>query len=181
MNRQTAARRRVKKRKAPVQNSRVKFSVFLGIMVLAVLLGYLTARFVVGPLIGYDADESPARIAGQEEKSKEKDEENNGGGEKNIESDADSEGNGSDSSLEAASGTIPTDGYALQFGVFSTREAAESMAKSLKEQGIETEIAVLDDMYKVISPLFDSREEALTSLEALAEKNVEDVFITSFG
>lgn len=186
MNRQTAARRRVKKRKAPVQNSRVKFSVFLGIMVLAVLLGYLTARFVVGPLIGYDADESPARIAGQEEESKEKDaekdEENNGGGERNTESDAErSEGNGSGSGLEAASGTIPTDGYALQFGVFSTREAAESMAKSLKDQGIETEIAVLDDMYKVISPLFDSREEALTSLEALAEKNVEDVFITSFG
>ena len=64
MNRQMAARRRVKKRKTAGQNSRMKFGVFLGIMVLAVIFGYLTARFIVGPMIGYDADESPARIAG---------------------------------------------------------------------------------------------------------------------
>ena len=72
MNRQMAARRRVKKRKTAGQNSRMKFGVFLGIMVLAVLCGYLSARFIVGPMIGYDADESPARIAGDSGKDSDK-------------------------------------------------------------------------------------------------------------
>ena len=59
-------RRRVKKRKRPGEISKVKFIVFIAIMILAVFLGYLTARFVIGPLLGYDADESPIKITGQE-------------------------------------------------------------------------------------------------------------------
>ncbi len=54
-------RRRVKKRKRPNENSKMKFTVFLVIMIVAVALGYLTARFVIGPLLGYDADESPIK------------------------------------------------------------------------------------------------------------------------
>ena len=42
-------RRRVKKRKRPNENSKMKFTVFLVIMIVAVALGYLTARFVIGP------------------------------------------------------------------------------------------------------------------------------------
>ena len=57
-------RRRVRKRKRPGENSRVKFAAFIAIMVLAVFLGYLTARFVIGPLLGYDADESPITLTG---------------------------------------------------------------------------------------------------------------------
>ena len=158
MNRQMAARRRVKKRKTAGQNSRMKFGVFLGIMVLAVLFGYLTARFIVGPMIGYDADESPARIAGEEKAGAEQ-----------------------AADPEKEDDAVPTEGFALQFGAFSTREAAEKMAASLNSQGISAEIVKADDVFKVISPVVDTKEKALNELESLSEKDVEDVFVASFG
>ena len=41
-----AGRRKIKKRRAQSENSRMKLTVITGIMFLAVLLGFLTARFV---------------------------------------------------------------------------------------------------------------------------------------
>ena len=38
-------------------------------MIMAVVLGYLTARFVIGPILGYNADESPI-TAGNEKTEK---------------------------------------------------------------------------------------------------------------
>lgn len=156
MNRQPA-RRKVRKRKSTAQNSRMKFSGFLGIMVLAVLLGFLTARFVVGPLIGYDAEESPAKAASEET---EKDE-----GKENDDASVAAE-------LEK--------GYALQFGAFSSEEAAVELAAHLKEIGIAVEIINTDDIYKVIGPILSTKEKALEALESLPENSVQDVFIASF-
>ena len=175
MNRQMAARRRVKKRKTAGQNSRMKVGVFLGIMVLAVLCGYLSARFIVGPMIGYDADESPARIAGDSGKDSDK------------ESDKASEKAEAERGTEQAvdpdeeDGSVPTEGFALQFGAFSTREAAEKLAASLNSQGISAEIVKADDVFKVISPVVDTKEKALNELESLSDKEIEDVFVASFG
>ena len=176
MNRQMAARRRVKKRKTAGQNSRMKFGVFLGIMVLAVLCGYLSARFIVGPMIGYDADESPARIAG--DSGKDSDKESDKASEK-----AEAEKAGAEQAAEPVEedGSVPTEGFALQFGAFSTREAAEKLAASLNSQGISAEIVKADDVFKVISPVVDTKEKALDGLESLSEKDVEDVFVASFG
>ncbi len=154
-------RRRVKKRKSRNQNNRVKFRGFLGIIILAVFLGFLTARYVVGPLIGYDAGESPAKISGEEE------EKNSSEPEKEEK--------------EASADLILKDGYALQFGAFSTEEAAEELAESLRSQGIDTKIVKVENMYKVISPVVDTRQEALDALESLSAADVEDVFIASFS
>ena len=175
MNRQMAARRRVKKRKTAGQNSRMKFGVFLGIMVLAVIFGYLTARFIVGPMIGYDADESPARIAGDSGKESDQD--------AKQESGQDAEKAGAEQAVDPdeEDGSVPTEGFALQFGAFSTREAAEKLAASLNSQGISAEIVKADDVFKVISPVVDTKEKALDELESLSEKEVEDVFVASFG
>jgi cell division protein FtsN len=157
MNRQPA-RRKIRKRKSTSQNSRMKFGTFLGIIVLAVFLGVLTARFVVGPLIGYDAGESPARAASDEkEKStgeKDKDE-------KEVSADLEN-------------------GYALQFGAFSTEDAAQDLADNLKRSGITAEIIQDDDIYKVIGPILSTKEKALEALASLPENSVQDVFIASF-
>ena len=75
---------------------------------------------------------------------------------------------------------MPESCFALQFGAFSTREAAEKMAASLSQQGITTEIIKADDVFKVISPVMDTKEKALDALEKLEEKEVEDVFVASF-
>ncbi len=162
-------RRRVRKRKSRNQNNRVKFTVFLGIIVLAVFLGFLTARFVVGALIGYDASESPAKIAGETQKK-----------ETDSEKDSKDEKNDAEES-EASADLVLKDGYALQFGAFSTKEAAEELAEALKSQGIDTEIVRVENMYKVISPVVDTKEKALDALNELPELEVEDVFITSFS
>ena len=157
MNRQQA-RRKIRKRKSTSQNSRMKFGTFLGIIVLAVFLGFLTARFVVGPLIGYDADESPARAASDEkEKST---------GEK-------------DKDEKEVSAELEK-GYALQFGAFSTEDAAQDHADNLKSSGITAEIIQDDDIYKVIGPILSTKEKALEALASLPENSVQDVFIASF-
>ena len=140
--------RRVKKRKRPGEKSGMKFAVILAIMIIAVGLGYLTARFVIGPLLGYDADESPINIAGKEE----------------------TETEASDTSEK------PDDGYALQFGVFSSKESADKLA----EKGIETTIIQADNAYKVISPVIKTKDEAIEKLNDIRDKDVEDVFIASF-
>lgn len=149
-----SARRRVRKRKCRNQNNRMKFGVYFGIILLAVFLGFLTARFAVGPIIGYDADESPAKIAEGSAESEEK---------------------------KTSGDSLQKSGYALQFGAFSSEGAARELSESLKRQGVQTEIVKIENMYKVISPVTASKEEALHALNALPEMDAEDVFITSFS
>ena len=157
MNRQPA-RRKIRKRKSTSQNSRMKFGTFLGIIVLAVFLGFLTARFVVGPLIGYDAGESPARAASDEKEKSTGEKDKN---EKEVSADLEN-------------------GYALQFGAFSTEDAAQDLADNLKRSGITAEIIQDDDIYKVIGPILSTKENALEALASLPENSVQDVFIASF-
>ena len=155
-------RRRVRKRKRPGENSRVKFAAFIAIMVLAVFLGYLTARFVIGPLLGYDADESPITLTGGAESDEQEETET-----------------GSTAGAEAEA-EAPEGGYALQFGVFSTKEAAEKLAGELVAKGIEADVIEDEEMFKVISPLIETKDEALSQLDGIRDKEVEDVFIASF-
>lgn len=155
-------RRRVRKRKRAGENSRVKFAAFIAIMVLAVFLGYLTARFVIGPLLGYDADESPITLTGGAESDEQEETET-----------------GSTAGAEAEA-EAPEGGYALQFGVFSTKEAAEKLAGELVAKGIEADVIEDEEMFKVISPLIETKDEALSQLDGIRDKEVEDVFIASF-
>lgn len=169
-------RRRVKKRKRPNENSKMKFTGFLVIMVIAVALGYLTARFVIGPLLGYNADESPIKIANggdSEEKSA------SGDDKSSEESTEQAETSGEGASEEEAA-TAPEEGYALQFGVFTSEEAAEKLSADLKNKGIETKIIEEDNNYKVISPVVNTKDEAIDQLNGIKDKEVEDVFIASF-
>lgn len=164
-------RRRVRKRRRSGEISKMKFAAFIVIMLLAVLLGYLTARFVIGPLLGYDADESPIQLTNQDDKSGE-----NTGGE-NKKQDETAENGGED---ETADSAAIDEGYALQFGVFSTKEAAQKLADSLTEKGIEAKVVEDSDMFKVISPVIKTKDEAIEKLDEIKDKEVEDVFIASF-
>ena len=153
-----AGRRKIRKRKAQAENSRMKLTVITGIMFLAVFLGFLTARFVIGPVIGYNADESEIRLA---------DDNGEDSGETNQEQ-------------EQEVSTAPEKGYALQFGAFSTEDAAEEMSKQLGAKGVETEIVRAGDIYKVIGRISGDREEVLSALEEIENKEIADVFIASF-
>lgn len=141
-------------------NSGMKFVGFLGIMIAAVICGYLTARFVIAPLLGYDTQvlklDFPSRLTAvlEEDNSKEEQDES-------AEKDAD------------------VDGYALQFGLFSTRERAEELVSDLADEGIVAEIREVDGEYKVVSALFETKKEALDKLKKTNSKRVSDIFITA--
>ena len=78
------------------------------------------------------------------------------------------------------SNQAPESDYALQFGVFSTKEAAEKLAGELVAKGIEADVIEDEEMFKVISPLIETKDEALSQLDGIKDKEVEDVFIASF-
>ena len=158
-------RRKIRKRKTKSENSRMKMGMFVGIILLAVVLGFLTARFVIGPIIGYNADESPVKLEQKDDKGKK----------------TDAEQTEQKASLETGQNRMPEEGYALQFGAFSTKDAAEKLAEALRLKGIETKIVEIDDVFKVISPMLDDKEAALKALQESKDKDVEDVFITSAG
>ena len=158
-------RRKIRKRKTKSENSRMKMGMFVGIILLAVVLGFLTARFVIGPIIGYNADESPVKLEQKDDKGKK----------------TDAEQTEQKTSLETGQNQMPEEGYALQFGAFSTKDAAEKLAEALRLKGIETKIVEIDDVFKVISPMLDDKEAALKALQESKDKDVEDVFITSAG
>ncbi|PWL94496.1 MAG: hypothetical protein DBY08_01230 [Clostridiales bacterium] len=171
------SRRRVKKRKRPNENSKMKFTMVLGIMIVAVLLGYLTARFVIGPLLGYDADESPIKIANNKA---EQDDTVDNSNQDTDSKDKAADNEGSKNSEETGSDSAPDQGYALQFGVFTSKEAAQKLKEELQAKGIETKVVQEDDNYKVISTVVKTKDEAIEELNGIKDKEVEDVFIASF-
>ena len=157
-------RRRIKKRKRPNEKTKMKFTSVLVIMILAVAMGYLTATYIIGPILGYNADESPLKVSKEAEESNESNET--------------TELAESTESTESA-GTIG-EGYALQFGAYSTKEAAQKLVDSLTLKGIKAEIVEKDGQFKVISPIIRTKDEALNQLNDIKDKEVEDVFIASF-
>ena len=178
-------RRKIRKRKPASENSGVKLSLFLGIILLAVGLGFLTARFVIGPLIGYNAGESPAQEL-TEKPETEKDAAKDAGTEKaNADTDADAD---ADTDADAANSADTTDtaaeteeGYALQFGAFSSKEAAQELSDALQAKGIKTHVVEIDHVFKVMSPITEKKETALQDLAKAKDKEITDVFITAVG
>lgn len=159
-------RRRIRRYRSQRGNSGVKFLGITGIMIVAVICGYLTARFIIAPLLGYDTEvlklDFPSKLISVLQTGAEDDtdaQEANGGNKKDGEQKNRS-------------------GYALQFGLFSTRQRAEELCENLKSEGIDAEVKKVDDQYKVVSPLVDTKEEALTALKNTESDFVSDIFIT---
>ena len=159
-------RRRVRKRPSRVKKTKMKFVSVLVIMILAIALGYGTAKFVIGPILGFDTDESSINIVQKEETE--------------ANADKDTEEDEKESTEEGSQAKDIEEGYALQFGAFSTKDGAQKLVASLKEKGVEAEIIEEDNQYKVISPIIKTKDEALDKLNDIKDKNVEDVFIASF-
>ena len=183
----------MRRRKSPDGNRKASFLAAIGIIFAAVLLGFLTARFVIGPIIGYNADISPVILKNSDDLAKSEDEQNDNSKEKNSSSDladtaAKAEENNEDNQTvdrekSAAESSFSTAGeeknYALQFGAFSDKEAAEKLKQELEAKGIETQIKEQDGKFKVISAVIKEKEEALKALDESKEKEITDVFITS--
>ena len=151
-------RRRMRRYRPGKENSMMKLGVILGIILCAVVLGYLTARFALGPLLGYDTEvlkpELPSKLTARLEDAAEKK----------------TESKENDKDKEARS-------YVLQFGRFDAKSGAETLLSQLEKDGIEAEIKEEDGSYRVSGETIETKEEALKQLEKLKDENNIDVFI----
>ena len=174
-------RRKVRKRKTAVENSRMKLWLFFGIIALTVGLGFLTARFVIGPLIGYNAEESPVqKLAEQKSKDAAKTSaQQDSAKEESTADQADAAGQTDEKTAAEADGKQQKEGYVLQFGAFSTKAAAQELSDALQAKGIKTRVVEIDSVFKVLSPVTEQKESALQALQEAKEKNVSEVFIAA--
>lgn len=133
------------------------------ILCLSVGCGYATAKYVVDPVVNY----VPQLTAENEQKPDEK---------KKDETEA-------AGSSEETAGVVEDDvkveetqvaGYAVQFGCYSGKAAAESAMSSLGISGLQ--IIEQNKMYKIIGEIFDSKDKAK---EALKSAGVDKAFVTT--
>ncbi len=141
-----------------------KLSTVIIIVCLSVAAGYLTATYVIAPMLGMDT--APLVFNNDTENTEKQTEKNDGN-------------NNAKNDLEPdETEGLAESGYVLQYGSFSSKEAAQNCINELKRSGIEAEILEKDGAYKVISPLFDTEEDARSKMEK--QKGIVDVFITQF-
>lgn len=171
-------RRKIKRYRNSRRNSGMKFAGIIGIMIAAVICGYLTARFVIAPLLGYDTEvlklDFPSKMTALIDTWE------NSGNDKENEEQADEESVTEEKKPEKEETSEKPEeetGYALQFGVFTTKSRAEELKSKLSADGITSQIKESENKYKVISSLFDTKEDAVKQLKETKTGLVSDIFI----
>lgn len=162
-------KRKIRRYHRQRKNSGVNLLGIVGIMVVAVVCGYMTARFVIAPLLGYDTEvlklDFPSNLLDvfhrDDGQSDEKDAEDDEGKDETDAEKADADGE-----------------YTLQYGVFSSKSGAEELAGKLKTEDIDTEIIEADDQFKVISTQRGTKKEALALLKDTESSYAKGIFIT---
>lgn len=169
-------RRRTRRRPAGYGGKKIQvnFAPIIVIICLSICAGYLTAKYVVYPILGYE----PAGLNILQPKTDKQATKET----KETESTASTESTAATTeSTEKPTTTVPTSiiedkvnvkktaGYALQFGSYSTKAAADKSLKQLKSSGIKAEIVKKDDSYKVIGQIFDTKAKAKAALAKMDE------------
>ena len=132
-------------------------------------IGYLTTRFVLYPLLGFEFP-SLETIWDKYRPSVSEDKNSN----KDKTEDSRSETKEQKTIVEDKK-DASEEGYVIQFGSFSTKAAAKERASELKDEGIKTSIIEKDDCYKVVGEIFSTKDKAKT---AMADIDYDGVFVT---
>lgn len=151
------------------RSERIGFNAVLLILIAAVVAGYLTTRFVLYPLLGFEFP-SLETIWDKYRPSVSEDKDNN----KEKTEDSKSETKEQKTIVEDGVNTSE-EGYVIQFGSFSTKEAAKERVSELKDEGIKTSVMEKDDYYKVVGEIFTTKDKAKT---AMADIDYDGVFVT---
>lgn len=180
MNRRRNFRRRPAVYKG--QKIEMNFVPILVIICLSVCAGYLTAKYVVYPILGYE----PAGLSIL--KQSETTEESKVQPQSSVGETAASTQAAPVQAVTTAPTTAPSAtettampatviedqadvkqvaGYALQFGSYSSKAAAEKSTKQLKASGINAKVLKKDGAYKVIGQLFATKDEAKAELSKM--------------
>lgn len=128
------------------------------ILCLSVGCGYATAKYVVEPVVNY-VPQVTEKLSDKQEENAEKDDSRSSAGNESetkvVEDDVKVEKSGKVS------------GYALQFGSYSSREAAEKAMSSLEITGLQ--VIEQDSMYKIVGETYKEKEDARAALDKLPE------------
>ncbi len=161
-------RRRMRRYRPGKENSMMKLIMIFGIILCAVICGYLTARFALGPLFGYDTEVLNLDLSSKLTARLEEAEDKRNSGENEEKTESKNENNSKNKDAK---------GYVLQFGRFDAKSGAKTLLSQLEKKGIDAEIQEEDGSYRVISKAFDEKDEALKQLEKLKDEKNIDVFI----
>ena len=178
-------RRRRIKRRTPIYGGKkiqVNFAPIVVIICLSICAGYLTAKYVVYPILGYEP--AGLSILQKETKDAEQDEkketaetsqvttetsapQKETAAEKVATTAATTAASPSTKVVEDQVDVKQTAGYALQFGSYSTKAAAQKSVEQLKSSGIEAKIMEKDGAFKVVGELFQKKEQAKGALNKM--------------
>lgn len=188
--------RRNRRRSNYRQKTKVNFTAIIVIMSIAVLLGYGAAKFIIYPLFNSGGTSDSTNDEGfkiEKFLSFFSDEDNPNENNENKEQNTTGQGieqntPNSDSNIvedqlnitptEQTTASTAQNGYCIQFGSFSTKLSAESLISELKTSGINAQIVEKDGTYKVISQLFEQKEQAVATMNSLVGTKYSDAFIT---
>jgi hypothetical protein len=186
-----------RKRRRPIggRKTMVDFKTIIVIIGVAALLGYGTAKFIIYPFFDdtqphfeiskvftYFLDSRKATK--EQEDSGTENQENNGIVEDQLNITTQSAATvGSITPESSTTGAniqvAPVQGgYCIQFGSFSTRLGAENLLAQLNNSGITAEIVEKEGAFKVISQLFEQKEQAIESMSVLQGTQFTDAFVT---
>ncbi|MBQ9972937.1 MAG: SPOR domain-containing protein [Firmicutes bacterium] len=188
----SAARHHGRRNPVKRENSKiigVNLTAIIAIIGIAVLLGFLSTKFFIYPLIlGQEASfntDFGNNFAGALQNLK--NDEDTGVSDSAIDNVAVDTGNpviNPDEQDSAVETDISYEGYSIQYGSFSTKEAAEDLVSELKSVGLTARIIENDGGYKVIGQIFDTMEEASATKELVlqyAPEEYKDVFVTNLN
>ena len=140
------SRRRPKgRRKHRGSIKRPNFAPVVVILCLSVGCGYVTAKYIVDPVVNY----VPQIIAEKDEEKTVKEDEKD----TLIDDEVDVEE------------TEKVSGYALQFGSYSDKASAETVMKSIDADSLQ--IIEQDNLYKIVGVIYKSKADAKAALENL--------------
>ena len=164
-------RNRYGRRRPPARgrNERIGFNAVLLILTGAVIAGYLTTRFVLYPILGFEFPSLETiwdkyRPAVSEDKDSGNDKTDDGKTKTDrqetiVEDDADTS----------------EEGYVIQFGSFSTKDAAKERVAEMESEGVKTSVIKKGDYYKVVGETFSTKDKAKT---AMADIDYDGSFVT---
>lgn len=145
------------------RGAKPNFAPVIVILCLAVGCGYATAKYVVDPVVNYvpQLTSEKSQDDGTESSVSSKEEGNGEATAKVVEDEADVQ-------------EEKVRGYAVQYGCYSSKAAADSAMTSLGISGLQ--VIEQNKMYKITGEIFDTKDEAR---DALGSAGMEGAFVTT--
>lgn len=142
------------------RKAKLNFAPVIVILCLSVGCGYATAKYVVDPVVNYvpqlTAEKNQKESdAAKETETKQQESGDTGGSSAVVEDDV----------TVKETGEIA--GYALQFGCYSSKSAAETVMPTLGMSNLQ--IIEQNDMYKIVGETYKTKAEAKKALQELPE------------